>query len=61
MGIKLLDVKMPKMNSFELDREIRKLNDKVKVCFLAAGEMYYGMYADIFDALDDTNVYPKAN
>src|SRR6476619_2101524 len=30
----ILDVKMPKMNGFELYREIRKINDKVKVCFL---------------------------
>jgi DNA-binding response OmpR family regulator len=31
---------MPKMNGFELYHEIRKLDDKVKVCFLTAGEMY---------------------
>jgi hypothetical protein len=23
-----------------------------KVCFLTAGEMYYGAYSDIFDTLD---------
>jgi DNA-binding response OmpR family regulator len=46
----ILDVKMPKMNGFELYREIRKINDKVKVCFLTAGEMYYDdIYSDIFD------------
>jgi two-component system, OmpR family, response regulator ChvI len=55
----ILDVKMPKMNGFELYREIRKLDDKVNVCFLTAGEMYYGMYADIFDALDDTRFIRK--
>jgi DNA-binding response OmpR family regulator len=27
----LLDIKMPKMNGFELYREIRKLDDKVKI------------------------------
>jgi DNA-binding response OmpR family regulator len=32
----LLDIKMPKMNGFELCKEIRKVNDKVKVCFATA-------------------------
>jgi two-component system, OmpR family, response regulator ChvI len=32
----LIDIKMPKMNGFELYREIRKVNDKVKVCFATA-------------------------
>jgi hypothetical protein len=29
------------MNGFELYYRIKKLDDKVKVCFLTAGEMYY--------------------
>jgi DNA-binding response OmpR family regulator len=32
----LLDIKMPKMNGFELYNEIRKIDDKVKVCFFTA-------------------------
>jgi CheY-like chemotaxis protein len=36
----MIDVSMPKMNGFELYYKIRKLDDKVKVCFLTAGEMY---------------------
>lgn len=36
----MIDVTMPKMNGFELYHEIRKLDDKVNVCFLTAGEMY---------------------
>jgi PleD family two-component response regulator len=36
----MIDVTMPKMNGFELYYKIRKLDDKVKVCFLTAGEMY---------------------
>ncbi len=36
----MIDVSMPKMNGFELYHRIRKLDDKVKVCFLTAGEMY---------------------
>jgi DNA-binding response OmpR family regulator len=45
----ILDIKMPKMNGFELQREIRKIDSKVRVCFLTAGEMYYGVYPDIFE------------
>ncbi|MGA9151035.1 MAG: response regulator [Candidatus Nitrosopolaris sp.] len=37
----LLDYRMPKMNGFELYTEIRKIDDKVKMCFLTAFEMYY--------------------
>jgi two-component SAPR family response regulator len=29
------------MNGFELYKKIRKLDNKVKICFLTAGEMYY--------------------
>ena len=45
----VLDIKMPKMHGFELYREIRKVDSQVKICFLTAGEMYYGAYADIFN------------
>jgi DNA-binding response OmpR family regulator len=45
----ILDIKMPKMRGFELYREIRKIDNKVKVCFLTAGEMYYEAYDDIFN------------
>jgi DNA-binding response OmpR family regulator len=45
----ILDIKMPKMNGFELYRKIRKIDSKVKVCFLTAGEIYYDGYSNIFD------------
>ena len=32
----LLDIKMPKMNGFELSGEIRKIDDKVKITFMTA-------------------------
>ncbi len=37
----LLDYKMPNMNGFELYTEIIKIDDKVKVCFITAYEIYY--------------------
>lgn len=47
----ILDIKMPDMNGFSVYREIKKLDQKMKVCFLTAGEMYYGPYSDIFSSL----------
>jgi DNA-binding response OmpR family regulator len=48
----ILDIKMPEMNGFELYRQIKKIDDKAKVCFMTAGEMIYGVYTDIFNSLD---------
>lgn len=36
----ITDVRMPEMNGFELYREIKKKDSKVKVCFLTASEVY---------------------
>ena len=47
----ILDIKMPELNGFGLYREIKRLDKKVKVCFLTAGEMYHGAYSDIFSSL----------
>jgi len=38
-NIIILDIKMPHMSGFELYGEIRKIDNKVKVCFLTAGEV----------------------
>jgi PleD family two-component response regulator len=35
----ILDIKMPKMNGFEFYKKLRKIDSKVKVCFLTAGEI----------------------
>src|SRR5215472_7409584 len=45
----VLDIKMPELNGFDLYREIKKLDKKVKV--LTAAEMYYNEYPDIFSSL----------
>jgi DNA-binding response OmpR family regulator len=37
----ILDIKMPKMNGFKLYAEIQKIDNKVKVCFVTAGELFY--------------------
>jgi FixJ family two-component response regulator len=36
-----LDIKMPKMDGFELYNELKKRDSNVKVCFLTASELYY--------------------
>jgi CheY-like chemotaxis protein/predicted transcriptional regulator len=48
----ILDVKMPKMNGFELYREIRKADSKAKVCFLTAFEMYGEEFRRVFPSMD---------
>ena len=48
----ILDIRMPGMNGFELYREIKKVDNKVKICFLTGSELYHGEYADIFNTLD---------
>ena len=37
----ILDIKMPKLNGFELYTEMRKIDNQAKFCFITAGEMYY--------------------
>jgi DNA-binding response OmpR family regulator len=37
----ILDIKMPKMDGFELYDEIKKKDHKAKICFLTASELYY--------------------
>ena len=48
----LVDVRMPKMNGFELYQEIEKVDRKAKVCFITAFEVYYQALKEIFPTLD---------
>ena len=38
----LLDIKMPKMDGFELCRQLKKIDSKVKVCFITAFDILKG-------------------
>jgi two-component system, OmpR family, response regulator ChvI len=40
-GLMLLDIKMPGMTGFELYKEIMKIDNKVKVCFVTAYDLSY--------------------
>ena len=48
----LLDVKMPKMNGFELYQQMEKIDNNVKVCFITAFEVYYEALKEIFPSLE---------
>ena len=37
----ILDIKMPKMDGFELYLEIKKKDNNANVCFLTVSELYY--------------------
>src|ERR671918_2164599 len=37
----ILDIKLPKMDGFELYEELKKKDNDAKVCFLTASELYY--------------------
>jgi DNA-binding response OmpR family regulator len=43
----LLDIKMPKMNGFELFNQIRQVNDKIKVCFITAFDLQKDKSRDV--------------
>jgi len=48
----LLDVKMSKMNGFELYHEIQKKDRKVKTCFITAYEIFYESLKKEFPTLN---------
>jgi CheY-like chemotaxis protein len=47
----ILDIKMPNMNGFELYEKVKKIDNKLKVCFLTAfGEGYHEEFRRRFPA-----------
>ena len=48
----LLDIRMPNINGFELYKELKKIDDKPKVCFITAYELYYDALKKDFPELD---------
>ena len=56
----ILDVRMPGMSGFSLYREIRKLDDKVSICFLtAADELYYETLKKCYPNIDENCIIHK--
>jgi DNA-binding response OmpR family regulator len=51
----ILDIMMPKMDGFQLYGEIKKKDQKAKVCFLTASELYYEEFREKeYNAIDKT-------
>jgi DNA-binding response OmpR family regulator len=50
----LLDINMPKLNGFELYRELKKIDNRVKICFITAFELYYDEFRRVFPKLNVT-------
>ena len=50
----LLDIRMPKMNGFELYQKMKEIDSNVKICFLTASELFYEEYRrlDAYPRLD---------
>ena len=55
----LLDIKMPEMNGFELYEQIKKLDDKVKVCFISAHGVDYTALGEQFPSLERDCLIPN--
>jgi two-component system catabolic regulation response regulator CreB/two-component system response regulator ChvI len=48
----LLDIRMPKMNGFELYKEMDKIDNHAKVCFITAFEVYYEALREVFPSME---------
>jgi DNA-binding response OmpR family regulator len=55
----ILDIKMPKMDGFELYEKIKEKDDKVKICFLTASELYYEEFRKKEYSTLDKNLFLK--
>jgi DNA-binding response OmpR family regulator len=51
-NLALLDIRMPKMNGFQLCRRLREKDKNLKICFLTATELLYYRETDS-DVIDD--------
>jgi two-component system, OmpR family, response regulator ChvI len=55
----ITDIRMPVMTGFDLYREIRKNDDKIKVAFMTAFEIYENEFRTIFKDIDVKSFFKK--
>ena len=55
----LLDIKMPEMNGLELYDRIKRIDNKVKVCFMSAYDIDYTALSEQFPSLEIDCLIPK--
>ena len=55
----LLDIRMPHMNGFELYDKIKRIDNKVKVCFISAYDVDYNSLRDQFPSLEIDCLIPE--
>jgi DNA-binding response OmpR family regulator len=55
----ILDIKMPKKDGFEVYKEILKIDNRVKICFLTAGDINYRSLKETFPTLDENQFIRK--
>jgi two-component system, OmpR family, response regulator ChvI len=48
----IIDIRMPKINGFDLYRQLKKRDTSVKVCFLTAFQIYYEEFRKMFPTID---------
>ena len=62
-GLALLDIRMPKMNGFELYDKIKDIDNKIETCFITAFEDYREEFKEAFPQLEEAKYFirkPKA-
>jgi DNA-binding response OmpR family regulator len=50
--LNILDVSMPRMNGFQLYRQMNQIDDSCKVCFITEFEAYFQSLKEFFHKLD---------
>lgn len=48
----IIDIRMPRINGFDLYRELKERDTGVKVCFLTAFQIYYEEFRKMFPTID---------
>ena len=48
----VIDIRMPRINGFDLYRQLKKRDTGVKVCFLTAFQIYYEEFRKMFPTID---------